>query len=780
MGQQTQASLGPYAIQESLGTTGLATVYRALDAQGHPVAVKVLRSYFAQEVGLVEAFFKALDPVRRLRHPLILPLLECSQDGQTFWLVTPYVPWRTLRDLLQGKPLPPSTALPILRQVGEALDYAHAQGVLHGDLKPSNVFVSDEGRVLVADFGMAALVKGIHPLMRSTLNTPLPTHTAPEQAHGISLERRSDIYSLGTLAYEMLTGTIPFFAVGAPAVLAKQLTSRPPPPTQFNPALSPEVDKVVLRALARRPEERHGVAGEFVAALRDSMGSLSDASTAPSTAGGAGVGLPPAGVPGQTRLSPEAVPKDAAAPEVSSRLCPLCDQANPTVTADFCSRCWARLDTYKDLAPEVAERLRLGRARARRLQRILQLAAIATVALGVSLFALYRIVGTAPLVPAPTSTISSDSGPGEWAMFGRDPAHTGFSPQGADLRGQARWVFRTTEPLLASPVVARGRVFLATGDRRVVALEATNGTLLWETPVTGPVDASPALADGLLYVGLRDGRLLALDAETGAIRWSFKTGNPIFSSPVVHRGLLYLSSSDGFLYGLDARTGEKRWGTEIEGWTLSSPVVGGGVVVPVSVDGRLYVVDAVSGRKRLSYDLVYGAQSSPAFAGDRLFIGSMDGRIRAIDWRKIEYPMERGWMRFRLQLFVWGVVNNVPPQKGFLWQTLLPKTAIVGSPAVVEDTLYVGAANGKLYALDGKTGKERWEFATGGAIAGGASVAGDVVFVGSGDSKVYGVNRHSGQQVWEFLTQGPVMTTPVLAGDTLYVASRDGTLYALR
>ena len=205
--------------------------------------------------------------------------------------------------------------------------------------------------------------------------------------------------------------------------------------------------------------------------------------------------------------------------------------------------------------------MREGSARrvARRRLMIKLGALVAVVAVLASIAGFRLATASRPLAP-PSSEISAIGSRGDWPMYGGGPAHSGAAdtplPQVAP---GTLWTFETRAPIIASPAIAGGVLFLATGDRRIVALDAESGRLLWEHPVAGPVNSSPAVAGEHVFVGLRDGRLLSLDRTSGELQWQFRTGNPVFSSPAVYKGAVYIGSDDGNIYSLDAQTGELRW-----------------------------------------------------------------------------------------------------------------------------------------------------------------------------------------------------------------------------
>ena len=197
----------------------------------------------------------------------------------------------------------------------------------------------------------------------------------------------------------------------------------------------------------------------------------------------------------------------------------------------------------------------------------------------------------------------------------------------------------------------------------MVALEARTGEMVWEREVTGPVDWPVAVAGGMVFVGLRDARVLALDVDTGDVRWEYRTSGPIHGSPVVDRGELYIGSDDFGIYALDAMTGEERWVYSTGGRVTSSPAANEDVVAVTSEDKYLYVMDRATGRPRLDFQLTTGS-GSPVLTDSYTLVVDGLGRLTAIDWREDDKPFEKFVTRVGLQLFAWGILDEVPNQRG--------------------------------------------------------------------------------------------------------------------
>ncbi len=257
-----------YEIEERLGGGGMAVVYRARDAfLGRPVSIKVLREQFASDADFLERFRREAQAVASLSHPNIVSLYDVGQDGDVHYLVMEYVEGRTLKDrIAHDGPLPARTAVEVARQVLDALEHAHQQQVVHRDIKSHNILLAKSGRVKVADFGIARATNGA-TLVHTGSIVGSAHYFSPEQARGRAVDERSDLYSAGVVLYEMLTGNVPFQGDSPISVALKHVQEEPPSPRDVNPAVPPDLEKVIKKALAKDPARRYQTVGEFRADL---------------------------------------------------------------------------------------------------------------------------------------------------------------------------------------------------------------------------------------------------------------------------------------------------------------------------------------------------------------------------------------------------------------------------------------------------------------------------------------------------------------------------------
>jgi maltose-binding protein MalE/tRNA A-37 threonylcarbamoyl transferase component Bud32 len=288
--------LGPYQIINQIGKGGMATVYKAYHAaMDRYVALKVVATQLADDPNFLQRFRREARLIAKLEHPHILPVHDFGEAEGIPYMVMRYLDAGTLKERLESGTLPVKEIDRIFSQLADALEYAHENGVIHRDIKPSNAMLDKRGDVFLTDFGVAKMLEGTSGLTATGTVTGTPAYMSPEQAQGLKVDQRSDIYSLGIVLFEMLTGHVPFEAETPMAVLFKQIQDPPPPLSIVRPDLPYTFEAVLLKAMAKNPDERYASMHAFREGWKNA---LEEATTlhamAPATMAPSAATLPPA------------------------------------------------------------------------------------------------------------------------------------------------------------------------------------------------------------------------------------------------------------------------------------------------------------------------------------------------------------------------------------------------------------------------------------------------------------------------------------------------------
>ena len=265
------AQLDHYRIEGVAARSGMASIFRSTDLRdGRQVAIKVPHPAIEADTGFLASFQREEQILKQLDHPGVMKVM--SNDGRTqLYIVMEWVEGRQLRQVLRSsKKLPAERAVRIAFEICKTLAYVHGQGIVHRDLKPENVIVDAEGNITLIDFGIAVRaeaprvpVEGIYEVTGS------PDYIAPEQVRGEAGDGRSDLYALGVMLYEMLTGEVPFHGSTRAAIMQERLRSNPVPPRELDPEITPQLQEIIYRALERDPDKRYASARDFALDLTD-------------------------------------------------------------------------------------------------------------------------------------------------------------------------------------------------------------------------------------------------------------------------------------------------------------------------------------------------------------------------------------------------------------------------------------------------------------------------------------------------------------------------------
>jgi serine/threonine-protein kinase len=256
--------VGNYKIEEKLGEGGMGAVYKGVDTMlDREVAIKVLRPELTSQTSVVERFRSEAVTLAKLNHPNIATLYSLFRHGEELFMVLEYVRGETLDNILQRRgALSAEEAIPVFSQVLDGIDHAHDLGIVHRDIKPANMMLTEKGTLKVLDFGIARLLGSARMTRAGNIIGTLE-YMAPEQVKGAETDGRSDIYSLGMMLYEVLTGRLPFQTENEFELMKLQIEAMPPSPRGINPAIPEEVEAAIMKAIQKNPDARFQTAGEF-------------------------------------------------------------------------------------------------------------------------------------------------------------------------------------------------------------------------------------------------------------------------------------------------------------------------------------------------------------------------------------------------------------------------------------------------------------------------------------------------------------------------------------
>ncbi|MFI6588133.1 serine/threonine-protein kinase [Embleya sp. NPDC050493] len=563
---------GRYELVRFVGRGGMGEVWEGRDRLiERRVAVKLLPHANADASGAA-LFFREARTAGALHHPGVVAVYDLGQDegDGSLFLVMEFVEGRDLAAVLD-KEGPPAvrTAVEWAAQAAAALARAHTAGIVHRDLKPANLMLTVEDRVKILDFGIARFVESTN---RSSKVMGTLAYMPPERFDEQPGDARSDLYSLGCVLHELLTGNVPFNATGPVSMMNAHLRRTPTRPGEHRHGVPAELDDLVLALLAKDPRDRPDTADEVHRRLRAAVDLAPDAETRRMVRGGDAIAdAPTIGLDRKPVASGTPRSGDGGGPSKA-----------PTPTR-------------------------------RRLLWLVGGGAVTALGIG----------GVLELIDSPDDRREPQRTAGD-QVPSSPPAVT---PTDTTVR----WSYSTGAEVDSSPAVVDGVVYIGSHDKNVYALDAATGTKKWGYATGAEVFSSPVVAGGVVYVGSTDKNVYALDAATGTRKWVYTTGEKVASSPVVVGGVVYVGSADMNVYALDAATGAKKWAYTTGGMVWQSPAVVGGVVYVPSNDKNVYALDAATGAKKWAYSIGASTSSNPVVAGGMVYIGSGDKNVYALD-----------------------------------------------------------------------------------------------------------------------------------------------------
>lgn len=605
-----------YAIIGLLGHGGMAQVYRAHDQHlDRDVALKVLRPHLTEADQ--ERFRREIKALARLSHPGIVSIYDLGRGDHVYFAME-LVEGGMFTELgpLQADLEPLITFLEAAISVAEALAYVHRHGMVHRDLTPRNILMTLEGQPKVMDFGLVQLAESSRQLTRTGFTLGTPQYMAPEQARGDPIGPHTDLYALGAVLYRTVTGSAPFDAENDQAVLYQHVYNEVVPPCRRNPAVPRSLSQLIVRLLAKSPEQRPA-SGDLVAdALRAIRHDLEVASTYQRAGGPGNVGLfggGPIHPSALRRIWSVRLPDGPQWPAAltaaegfvllglkSEEICAL-RPADGGVQARFA----ADDEVNSAVVYQQGQLYYSSRAGA--------LYALAWPG-GELRYADAQAGVVGGVVPLSDSLLLASSR--GWLERRR-----------AD--GEVLWRYDLGEAAATAPTVYQGLVGVMARDGWFHCCDADSGTGKFKAKL-GPVAAQPVIKDGVALLAERSGDLHALDIASHELVWSYDLEGEVWASPVAWRRFVYAVSWAGVVRCLSLKSGDDVWSSTLGARVTASPILASGILYVVTEEGEVIAFDARSGHRLFADRLGSSAiHCSPVVLGDTLIVAAIDGTVAA-------------------------------------------------------------------------------------------------------------------------------------------------------
>ncbi len=603
-----------YLITGELGQGGMSHVFRARDQHlERDVALKVLRPHLTETDQ--ERFLREIKTLARLNHPGVVAIHDLGK-GDIVYFAMELVEGGLFTDLgpFEPDPEPLSRLLEAAITVSETLAYVHTLGIVHRDITPRNILLTEHGYPKVMDFGLVQLAETSRQLTRTGLTLGTPHYMAPEQAKGGATGAHTDLYALGAVLYRAVTGQTPFDADNDQAVLYQHVYGELIPPKEHNPAIPQALSDLIVRLLAKTPSARPA-SGETVAdALRSILAQALAASTHHRLGGPAQQGVYPYGPINPKGLKPVWRLNVDEGPQWPAAL---------TAAEGFL---FVGLRSEEILVLRPSD----GSVETR--------------------FAVPDEVNSAPLYHLGDLAVVSRDGsltllswPAGTRRWSEALGALGVSPFGHALVvstrqgtleslspfGERLWRYEAESPFLTSPVIYGAQVYAVTQDGWVHCVGGKEGQGKFKLHL-GSVAAAPSAKAGLLLLPERSGELHAFDLGKRAVRWTYDLGGQLWASPICWRGYVYAAAWSDAVRCLTLQSGDDVWAHPLTARVTATPIIAGGVLYLTTEAGDLLALDARSGELLFEENVALSPiQTSPLALGSTVVVAALDGTIKA-------------------------------------------------------------------------------------------------------------------------------------------------------
>ncbi len=662
-----------YEILGEIGRGGMAIVYKARDiGLDRIVALKVLPDNHLSDREFVERFLREAKISAKLTHPNIVTIHQVGQQDGRYYFAMNYIEGEDLSELItRENKLSVDRTLSIMRDVCDALEYAHRHNVIHRDIKSENIIISKNGNAIVTDFGIARASEGTR-ITQTGISIGTPEYMSPEQAKGEEkIGQTSDIYSAGIVLYEMLTGKVPFSAATPLGVAMKHVQEVPGSPRNFDSSIPVWLESVILKCLSKKPEDRYQQAGDLKRDLRipDSNPEKVKREKKKTIKKESGQKKAKSQKRKPKKIESDFSVKNRKKPEKVKKIGKL--RLAVLIFCFISAVCFSLAGMYQlqksneMLLPTGKEKWRY-KTKGSITSSVY--AAGGTIYAGSNDKYLYALTAGSGKLKWKAKTNGSVSNPCRKSRIVYAGSGDNFFYAFNVKNGSIKWRLNTGG-VSSKPCIINGHLFFQSYGNYIYSLNSNTGKINWKFKMGWGGSSVPVSRNGILYVGSRDFHIYSLDSGSGKLIWKYRTEGEVRSSPSVYAGMIYVGSDDGFLYAIIARTGKLRWKKSIGKGIVSTSVISKGILFFGSHNNFIYAVSRDNGKTEWKYR-TGGSVSSPAIDNGVLYAGSQDGYLYSLD-------CETGALR-------WKFKTNGP---------------ISGGPAVYKGIVYFGSYDGFIYGV---------------------------------------------------------------------------------
>lgn len=682
---------GRYTILRELGTGGMGVVYHCRDEfLQREIAIKMLLPELMEEDDTVEIFHREARLAAQLEHPNIVTIhnigTENCQGKLHHFIAMEFLPGGSLRQRITKVPVPLEQAVDWMRQMTAALDYAHKRGVVHQDIKPDNIFITQEGSLKIGDFGLALIATGA-AFQRTSQGKGSPAYMSPELCRGEPHDYRSDIYSLGAVFFELLTGQLPFKATGMIDMALKHATAPVPSVLQIRPEIPTVLDQMLKGMMTKTQETRLQSLREILPELekillemkilRLGMANIQSPAKLPESAV-----LPSSeNIKDSTGRSAKPTTESKGKETVADQELPFPKSAVTSSAVGSTAKSVADPQKKPVLA---AEKVVLEPEKSRTLEPIWS----------------YKIpapIGWASLPVIDRNNKILHIGATDGVLYALNM-----------VTGKPVWQFQTTAPIVASPLLFKERIYCPSTDGSISCLHALDGRLIWQASMPAALVASPIICENnVLVVGL-DGTVKSLACADGKVKWTYRTRDGIVTSPQLAENTLFIGSKDKSLHAVTVDRGWLKWRAEASSAVICMPLVSTDTVYYATDDGTVNGVDIASGAVAWSLPLDKPFAPRAVLELNALLYCACDGTIHSID----KYRGKMNWKKAGAGSVIGGL------------------TSVAGS-------LYLATRNGYLQSFNIKDGALKWYANTDDSFDAPPLVTSSAIYLGGVSGEVF-------------------------------------------